>query len=322
METHIIENIENFRTEFSQMVNSVMEFNNKYDLSAVSVADSPETVEQSRAQAYQDLSEKYGPFLSENGLSFELVDEPLSVLLAGGVKWTSEVLVINLVDREKFLAFINSLPDEEGMGEDRQSLRKLMGMFSNQIFSQYNLAEVDDRVIELISSLDNFLKILVTKAEKIPYGSGLTFCDEFNNLSFYEHAAEGGYIRECVEAQKIGILRKPMTFEEAGYSSRFEYIRRFYRANWCNEKYFKEEWDKILDFLSRLHQNEKAKGFYVLVKRQVEQILHDTRFDLEHNWIDGKNIKPGEQIRTAHELMHRSSFLELVDQIEKRLEEF
>ncbi len=148
---------------------------------------------------------------------------------------------LNLQDGKKFVSYLGRLNPDMMNDNDRESLEEMTNILTVQLKGQYDLESADDRLLELMGSLDE----IIQEYKRLGVGDCMV------DLEKILEKAREGTLREYMMAEKLN-LHKPFTKEG-------------FVLNWHQDITpggLEEKWNDVLDTLHRINQNPKAKNVY------------------------------------------------------------
>jgi len=150
-------------------------------------------------------------------------------------------VLLNLVDKDKFITFLKSIPDGQLTQAETKMLEMAATKMSRQVLKEYDLNTADDRLLELLSGL----KDIIAEYERLGLGVKVSEFKEYLNY------AKNG-LKEYVLARKLG------AFAPIGEGFNLS----TYQKDASPEVYLRLWNTNFFEVLEKLKANPKAKDLY------------------------------------------------------------
>lgn len=178
----------------------------------------------------------------------------------------SQELIVNVVDRERFVEYLKSFGKDQRLDEKEvRSLDKLASVLSVQVPDYYELDKSDDDFLTLATTFKE-LASEYDRFSKMPGGEGLRDWAEL--FSEYSNATSGRYMKELLEIKEL----------ELEYSLNSS-VNKFHKI-YDTEKY-KKVWDDIVSTIEKCAKNKNAHEFLRELLQHINSSLSAVQEELE-----------------------------------------
>jgi len=208
---------------------------------------------------FDDMKTQLSALLDTIGLEFQPIKANW-VLVGSGEDHTGSEMRLNLKDGPRFVAYLQALSPEAITESQKEGLREIIVVLTNQ-FNSYNLDDSnDDRLLEFMGSVS----VIIDEYKRLFHFNEGTevFPGAIMVLETYLSYARKGYLREY---RKVEALQLDRPFTGEGF------ILRWHTD--ATPGYLREKWDLVIDTLKTVFDNPKARELYDVARNNALQAL-------------------------------------------------
>lgn len=248
------------------------------------LGESLEKVNTTQQVSAESLSAVHNQTLNSLGLSLEPVKGHMTFMAMGGEARNSQMM-INIVNRNYFLSFLNALQPlqitDTGL---RPNLESLSDLLAQQLLSHYDLNKPQDEALELLGGLGR----IVEEYQRL----GMT--EAVETLEIYLSHARQGDLREFIIIDNKRLLAEPGNWGPADWHKD------------AGPDYLESHWNAALDVLTQAKKNPNAKNLYEQLKANLLKCIPLTRQGLETRAYGEKDkAKSREILKDMHIRLER-----------------
>ena len=201
---------------------------------------------------YESMKIDARPILELTGLKFDNI-KTSSVLVSKEGYFDFKEIILKLEDGVQFVKYLQSLTVENITESQANGLSRVAKIITRQL-KKYDLNNPDDSFFQLISNLPT----IISEYDRL----GFSEIDEFE--SFLENA-KNGCLKEFMAA---GALKLDRDFEKGK-----GFVLEWHRD--ATPEILQKYWNNVLDVLTMISGNEKAKDVYNQARSTANQAINN-----------------------------------------------
>ena len=211
-------------------------------------------------------------------------------IVSSETDFQSSRLAFHIGDAAQFATYLSALDPATVTASQKNGLNSLAHSLCNQLRSDYDYNQSDDRLLSLVCAVEAIEKHFDRLALPL------------ERFDTYIHAIRGRYLRDLIRAEKLQ-LDKP-------FGKGDNFTLHWHRDS--NPKDLQAKWHEVLDTLVSLVANPTANKLYAQARETAQAAMQNSLSEVG-GWAD-----PAANSYEAR----KPTFLRILKQIEMRLTEF